>query len=87
MLETAPDRYDMLEGKITVRGVKLAGLRRMKVGVQGYRGGAVVLYRICEECLDNRYYEKSGTKCLFCKDDEREKVVLFDTYPRGHGYD
>jgi len=86
MLETAPYRYDMLVGKITVKGIKLAGLRHMKVGVQGYRSGAVILYRICEECLENEYYKESRVKCQFCKDNEGKKIVLFDTYPRGYGY-
>lgn len=81
-----PYRYTMLKGKVPVRGVKLVGLRHMKVGVKGYRKGAVVLYRICEECLANGYYEKSDVQCDFCDPDVKKQVVLFDTYPRAHGY-
>lgn len=86
-LSVKPDRWAMLEGKIYIRGKKIFGLRHIKIGVKGYRGGAYVLYRICHECKENKYWEKSDVRCEFCTDDsEDHTVVLFDVHPRGHDY-
>jgi len=85
-LEYTPNRYQMLKGKITVAGLKLVGLRHLKVGVKGYRNGAVTRFRICEECFKEEYYKKSKVKCQFCDEDRLRRVVLFDILPRGFGY-
>lgn len=87
MLQMNPKRYSMLKGKIKIRGMSFAGLRHMKVGIEGSKGGAYILYRICEECKRNRYYEKSDAKCEFC-DDEKEdnRIVLFLARLRSFGY-
>ena len=85
-LETTPDRYQMLEGHITVAGIKLTGLRHVKVGVKGHRGGSVTRFRICEECLREKYYEKSRVRCQFCDENKPKRVVLFDIRHRGFGY-
>ena len=86
MLSTEPYRYTMLRNLTTVNGIKVAGLRHMKVGAKGVRGGIVVLYRVCEECLQNEYYVRSGIRCEFCDEDFGKRVVLFIAYPRGRGY-
>lgn len=87
MLEANPRRYQMLKGVVKVRGLSFAGLRHMKVGVQGIKGGAYVLYRICEECRGNEYYLKSDARCKFCDDeDEDDHIVLFAVRPRSLGY-
>jgi hypothetical protein len=86
MLSIRPYEYQMLVSKIVVKGVKLAGLRHMKVGVSGIKGGAVVLYRICEECKKNGYFAKSDVQCEFCDDDKNRHIVLFDVHPRSYGY-
>jgi hypothetical protein len=86
MLSLRPYEYQMLVGKIVIKGVKLAGLRHMKVGVSGIKGGAVVLYRICEECKKNEYFAKSDVQCQFCDDRKNRHIVLFDVHPRSYGY-
>lgn len=86
MLETAPDRHAMLKGQITVAGMKLTGLRHIKVGATGYRGGSVTRFRICEECLREKYYEESRVRCQFCDENKPKRVILFDIRPRGFGY-
>lgn len=53
-----PKRYLMLEGAIRVAGRKFFGLRHIKIGIVGHKGGAYVLYRVCEECLKNEYWKK-----------------------------
>lgn len=85
-LETTPDRHQMLVRHITVAGMKLAGLRHVKVGVKGHRGGSVTRFRICEECLREKYYEKSRVRCQFCDENKPKRVVLFDIRQRGFGY-
>jgi len=87
MLAQNPYRYEMLKGEITVAGVNLAGLRHMKTGVSGRRGGVYVLYRICEECKKNQYMIRgSGKACEFCDDKKWRHVVLFNVRPRSAGY-
>ena len=86
MLSVAPYRYTMLIGKITVRGMKFYGLRHMKVGVKGIRGGAYILYRICEECKEYEYWKKSDVQCNFCDDKKGKHIVLFAVRPRSFGY-
>ena len=86
MINFDPTRYPMLKGKITIRGVKLAGLRHMKVGVAGIRGGAYVLYRFCKECKEQKYHLQSDIKCQFCSDKTWNHIVLFDVRPRSFGY-
>lgn len=81
-----PYRNIMLEGVFVYKGISFAGLRRMKIGVEGYRGGVYILYRICEECRENRYYIKSNKKCEFCDDGKEKRVVLFLVRPRSMGY-
>jgi len=85
-LEYTPNRYQMLKGKITVAGLKLVGLRHLKVGVKGYRNGAAIRFRICKECLEEEYYKRSKVRCQFCDEDKPRRVVLFDIMPRGFGY-
>lgn len=87
MLSMNPYRYNMLKGYCTISGVKFVGLHRMKSGLTGgKRGGAYVLYRICKECKENGYYEKSDVYCQFCDEDKDNCVVLFITKPRNLGY-
>jgi len=86
MLSQRPYEYQMLVSKVTLKGVKLAGLRHMKVGVSGIKGGAVVLYRICEECKKNGYLTKSDVQCEFCNDEKSRHIVLFDVRPRAYDY-
>lgn len=81
-----PYRYEMLKGAIVVSGKKLFGLRHIKIGVEGYKGGAYVLYRICEECLKYEYWKKSNIQCLFCDSDKPKRIVLFDVQTRGFDY-
>lgn len=81
-----PHRYRLLEGGILIVGIKVVGLHRMKAGVPGHRGGALVFYRICEECLVNRYYVKTKAQCDFCDPEIKKRVVLFASWPRGRGY-
>jgi hypothetical protein len=80
-----PYRFPMLKGEIKVKGLKFTGLRHMKVGVQGVKGGAFILYRICEECKKNDYAVQSGVKCEFCNGKDKH-VVLFATHIRSYGY-
>ena len=84
-LSINPYRYGMLISKVLLQGagIKASGLRHFKIGVRGYKGGAVVKFRICEECLKNEYYK--DLKCGFC-DENPDQIVLFDTHPRGKGY-
>ena len=84
-LRMRPDHYQMLEGAITVAGLKFVGLRHIKIGVRGYRGGSVTLFRICEECLRERYYEKT-IRCQFCDENKPKRIVLFNIQPRKFGY-
>ena len=86
MLPVRPYRYKMFESDIEVSGVNLAGLRHMKVGMEGIKGGAVVYYRICEECKNNRYDKLSGVRCKFCDNEKGKHIVLFLVRPRGRGY-
>jgi len=86
MLTVDPYRYIMLKGIYTYKNVSFVGLRKMKTGVKGHRGGVYILYRICEECRKNGYYKKSGDKCEFCDDGMEKRVVLFIVRPRSMGY-
>jgi len=86
MLTQNPYRYAMLVGAIEIAGLNLYGLHSMKMGVAGLKGGAYVLYRICEECKKNHYMTRSGASCQFCNDDKNRHVVLFDVNPRGADY-
>jgi len=87
MLSFTPKRYGMMQSKISIRGVRLTGLRHMKVGIRGVKGGAYVLYRICHECRENKYFETSDQKCAFCdKDPDDNRVVLFDLHLRSFDY-
>ena len=85
-LETIPNRFQMLSGQITVAGMKLVGLRHIKVGAEGYRGGSVTRFRISEECLREKYHVKSKVRCQFCNEKKPRTVVLFYIQPRGFGY-
>ena len=75
-----------MKGVQTVSGRKIHGLRHEKLGVANYRGGLVVLYRICEECIRYGYHAKGGPKCQFCNPEITKRVVLFDIHPRGKDY-
>ena len=86
MLGEDPYRYEMLAGPIPVSGINLTGLHRMKVGVKGNKGGAYVLYRICEECKKNSYMTSSGRSCEFCDAEKLRHVVLFVVRPRPDDY-
>jgi hypothetical protein len=81
-----PKRFPMLLGAIPVCGRKLFGLRHIKIGVSGHKGGAYVLYRICEECFENEYWKKSNLKCQFCDPKKTKRNVLFDVQPRSFDY-
>jgi len=81
-----PLRYPMLGGAIRVAGRKIFGLRHIKIGVSGYKGGAYVVYRVCEECLQNEYWKKSNLSCEFCDPAKPKRVVLFDVQPRSFDY-
>ena len=85
-LGETPDRHGKLKSVITVSGRKISGLRHMKIGVANYRGGLVVQYRICEECLEHKYYEKSGPRCAFCDEGRPDRVILFHIHPRQDDY-
>lgn len=85
-LSVKPSRYPLLHGHIRVAGVKIYGLRHVKVGVRGKKGGAYVLYRICEDCLNFEYWKKSDVRCQFCDDSKPKRVVLFDVHPRSFDY-
>ena len=80
-----PYHGKMLIGKIEIKGLKFAGLRHMKVGVKGVKGGAYILYRVCEECKKNGYAVKSGVRCKFCNG-KNKHVVLFVAHIRSYGY-
>lgn len=86
MLGAYPYRYPSLNGSIPLRGLNFVGLRHMKVGVSGLKGGAYILYRICEECKKNGYFNRSGAKCAFCDDSKGKHVILFDIRPRSFDY-
>lgn len=86
MLPVRPYHYEMFYGDIRIKGVYLTGLRHMKVGVAGIKGGAVVYYRICEECKKNKYDQISELRCKFCDDDKRRHIVLYLVRPRGRDY-
>jgi len=85
-LRTDPKRCELLEGRIEVRGVSIFGLRKLRVSVRGHRGGARVLFRLCEECLQFGYYLKSDKRCEFCLPRNPERVVLFAARPRSIAY-
>jgi len=85
-LSIKPARFPMLRGAIPLSGRKLFGLRHIKIGVKGHRGGVYVLYRICEECLEYEYWKKSKTRCQFCDSNKTKRVVLFDAQPRSFDY-
>ena len=83
MLSIRPYRYEMFYSNVKVGGVNLAGLRHMKVGANGgHKGGAVVFYRVCEECKKNEYAKTSGVECAFCDESKGKHVVLFLVVPR-----
>lgn len=86
MLSSNPYRYEMLTGIVPLSGLNLRGLHRMKVGVSGLKGGAYILYRICEECKKNQYMSQSDSSCQFCDDGKGRHVVLFDVNPRSKDY-
>ncbi len=86
MLSDKPDRYERILQPITIKGVRFSGLRHMKIGIKGLKGGLVVLYRICHECLKNAYYKISQVQCSFCNEKEQKRVVLFTSYTRSHDY-
>ncbi len=81
-----PKRCELLEGRIEIRGVKIHGLRKLRVNVKGHRGGARVLFRLCEECLQSGYYAKSERRCEFCSPNKPDRVVLFAARPRSIAY-
>ena len=81
-----PYRYNMLKGIYLLRGISLVGLRKFKTGLEGHRGGVYVLYRICKECRENGYHQKSGICCEFCDDGKEYRIVLFFARPRELGY-
>jgi len=85
-LRIKPDRYPMLHGHIYVAGRKILGLRHLKVGVKGHKGGAYVLYRICADCLEFEYWKKSDIRCQFCDESKPKRVVLFDIHSRSFDY-
>jgi len=85
-LSFKPTHGVMLKGLIPVGGARLVGLRHMKVGVKGVKGGAYVLYRYCKECLEKGYYDKSKIRCQFCDEKEPNRIVLFDTNIRSADY-
>jgi len=86
MLTLYPYRFPMLSGQIPIAGLRIAGLRHMKVGVSGAKGGAYVLYRICKECKEHEFYARSDTRCAFCADTKDNHIVLFDVGPRSDDY-
>jgi len=83
MLRVRPYHYERLSGQ-KIRGVITHGLRRMKVGVSGRRGGAVVLYMICEECRRAGHFR--GNPCSFCDNNKNKHIVILDIFPRNIGY-
>lgn len=86
-LEDNPYHGTRLKDLILISGIKIAGLRHEKYGVANYKGGLAVLYRICEECLAYKYYDKgSGKKCALCDEEKPKRVFLFDIRPRGEDY-
>ena len=87
MLSTNPYRYEMLKGMIEIKGVYITGLRKFKSGLSGQKGGAYVLYRICEECKKNGYNMNSDVSCEFCDGKKDKHIVLFISRPRSFGYD
>lgn len=86
ILSIYPYRYPMLKSPYTISGVKVVGLRRFKSGVAGIKGGAYVLYRICEECKENKYHSRSDISCDFCDDEKGEHIVVFIARARSMGY-
>lgn len=86
MLSLYPYRFPMLSGQISIVGLRIAGLRHMKVGVSGGRGGAYILYRICEECKKHNFHTKSDGACAFCANTKDNHIVLFDVGPRRDDY-
>lgn len=86
MLSAYPYRFPMLTGPINLDGLNIRGLRHMKTGVSGIKGGAYVLYRICEECKKNQYHAKSDAPCAFCANTKDNHIVLFDVGPRSDDY-
>lgn len=86
MLSTYPYRYEMLKGPIEINGVYIVGLRKFKSGLSGQKGGAYVLYRICEECKKNGYNLNSDVSCEFCNGKKDTHVVLFISRQRSFGY-
>ena len=86
MLSLYPYRFPMLIGPIPVAGLRMAGLRHIKMGVKGVKGGAYALYRICEECKKYQFYEKSDGRCAFCADVKDNHIVLFDVGLRSDDY-
>lgn len=86
MLSLSPYRYGQLEGPTEINGVKFIGLHKMKSGLSGRKGGAYILYRICDECKKNGYNLSGKTACEFCDDKKDKHVVLFISKPRGLDY-
>jgi hypothetical protein len=86
MISLNPYRYPMLIGPIPIAGLRIAGLRHMKVGVKGLKGGAYTLYRICGECKKHEFYAKSDGRCAFCANTNDNYIVLFDVGLRSDDY-
>lgn len=81
-----PYRYGMLKGIYLLKGISFVGLRYFETRLEGHRGGVYVLYRICKECRENHYYQKSGARCGFCDDSKEYRIALFLVRPRELGY-
>lgn len=86
ILTKNPYRYGILTGIYKYKGLSFTGMRKMKTGLEGHKGGVYILYRVCKECRENRYYIKSGLKCEFCEDGIDKRIVLFIAAPRSSGY-
>ncbi len=86
MLKADPYRFPMLRGQIPIAGLRIFGLRHMKVGVSGSKGGAYILYRICDECKKNQFHTKSDAPCAFCDGIKDNHIVLFDVGLRSDDY-
>ena len=85
-LDYNPLHGDMMQGPIIIAGKPVYGLRHIKIGVQGSKGGAFILYRYCKECFNNGYAVKSKITCLFCDPSKPNRIILFDVGLRGEGY-
>lgn len=72
-----PYRYPMLKGP------KFRGIRRMKMGAKGYKGGIRILYVIAEESEKNDY----GYKCPACDKKGCKHIILLNVLPRRLAYE